>query len=228
MTAENPKNSRGLLVVFEGLDRAGKTTQCQLLYEKLAKRLGAGRVRVQKVPDRSTQIGQAINAYLVSQTHLPDHAIHLLFSANRWELRESILSSLAAGQTVILDRYVPSGVAYSLAKGIPDMSLEWCIAPDRGLPQPDVTIFLDVDPDNAKLQTARADFGRERYEVSEFQANVRESFKTILGDDANPGALRMGKVITIDASQELDAVATCIWDAIKDLDIGDKEMEIIQ
>ncbi|KAK9361355.1 thymidylate kinase-domain-containing protein [Lipomyces starkeyi] len=228
MTAENPKRSRGLLVVFEGLDRAGKTTQCQLLYEKLAKRLGAGRVRVQKVPDRSTQIGQAINAYLVSRTHLPDQAIHLLFSANRWELRESILSSLAAGQTVILDRYVPSGVAYSMAKGIPDMSLEWCLAPDRGLPQPDVTIFLDVDPENAKLQTARADFGRERYEVSEFQAKVRESFKTILGDDANPGALRMGKVITIDASQELDTVATCIWDAIKDLDIGDKKMEIIQ
>ncbi|KAK9323967.1 thymidylate kinase-domain-containing protein [Lipomyces orientalis] len=228
MTAEGPKSSRGLLVLLEGLDRAGKTTQCQLLYEKLATELGADRVRVQKVPDRSTQIGQAINAYLVSKTHLPDEAIHLLFSANRWELRESILSSLAAGQTVILDRYVPSGVAYSLAKGVPGMSLEWCLAPDRGLPQPDVTIFLDVDPDNAKLQTARADFGRERYEVSEFQAKVRECFKIILGDGANPGALRMGKVVTIDACQELDVVASRIWDAMKDLDIGDNEVEFIQ
>ncbi|KAK9239249.1 thymidylate kinase-domain-containing protein [Lipomyces kononenkoae] len=228
MTAENLKSGRGILIVLEGLDRAGKTTQCQLLYEKLTEKLGTGRVRVQKVPDRSTQIGQAINSYLVSQTHLPDQAIHLLFSANRWELRDSILSSLATGQTVILDRYVPSGVAYSLAKEVPSMSLEWCLAPDRGLPQPDVTIFLDIDPDSAKLQTARADFGRERYEVTEFQAKVRKNFKTILGDDANPGALRMGKVVTIDACQELDAVAAGIWDAITDLDIGDKEIEIIQ
>ncbi|KAK9370777.1 thymidylate kinase-domain-containing protein [Lipomyces kononenkoae] len=228
MTAKNLKGNRGMLIVLEGLDRAGKTTQCQLLYEKLTKKLGTDKVRVQKVPDRSTQIGQAINSYLISQTHLPDQAIHLLFSANRWELRDSILSSLAAGQTLILDRYVPSGVAYSLAKEVPSMTLEWCLAPDLGLPQPDVTIFLDIDPDRAKLQTARADFGRERYEVSDFQAKVRKNFKTLLGDGANPGALRMGKVVTIDACQELDEVANCIWIAIKDLHIGEKEIEIIQ
>lgn len=40
-----------------------------------------------RVPkDRSTKIGGMINAYLQSETELDDRAIHLLFSANRWEL----------------------------------------------------------------------------------------------------------------------------------------------
>jgi dTMP kinase len=37
------------------------------------------------LPDRSTPIGQMIDAYLRSQAEMDDHVIHLLFSANRWE-----------------------------------------------------------------------------------------------------------------------------------------------
>jgi hypothetical protein len=36
--------------------------------------------------DRSTPIGQMINSYLLGQSEQEDHVIHLLFSANRWEL----------------------------------------------------------------------------------------------------------------------------------------------
>lgn len=37
------------------------------------------------IPERTTAIGQTINSYLLSQTEMDDHAIHLLFAANRWE-----------------------------------------------------------------------------------------------------------------------------------------------
>ena len=38
------------------------------------------------LPDRTTAIGQQIDAYLNEQVELEDHSIHLLFAANRWEL----------------------------------------------------------------------------------------------------------------------------------------------
>ncbi|KAK9466064.1 thymidylate kinase-domain-containing protein [Lipomyces arxii] len=203
--------TRGLLIAVEGLDRAGKTTQCQRLCDHFNK---TGNARIQKMPDRTTQIGQAINGYLTSSTQLPDQTIHLLFSSNRWELAESILASLNAGQTVILDRYVPSGVAYSLAKEVPGMNLEWCLAPEIGLPCPDITLFLDIDPNKADLQTSRADFGNERYEVSEFQAKVRNCFKIVLGDNKTGGQAKLGPVVVIDAAQSLDGVTADIQSAI--------------
>lgn len=56
------------------------------------------------------------NCY-VFQKELPDEAIHLLFSANRWEKANSLLKMLEHGTTVVVDRYCFSGVAFSAAKG---------------------------------------------------------------------------------------------------------------
>lgn len=154
---------RGSLIVVEGLDRAGKSTQV----ERLVERLGA---RYVKFPERSTNIGQMINAYLQQKEDVNDHSVHLLFSANRWELMTSILASLGRGETVVCDRYAFSGIAYSRAKGL---DWRWCIAPDVGLPLPDLTLFLDLDEATAER---RAAYGEERYEKRAFQRLVREAF----------------------------------------------------
>jgi thymidylate kinase len=45
------------------------------------------KVKEIKFPDRTTQMGQIINKYLVDEIDMEDHAIHLLFSANRWECK---------------------------------------------------------------------------------------------------------------------------------------------
>ena len=47
---------------------------------------------------------------------MDDHAIHLLFSANRWEVAKSIREKLNAGITLVVDRYAYSGVAFTSAK----------------------------------------------------------------------------------------------------------------
>ncbi|GMI86519.1 ZEUS1, ARABIDOPSIS THALIANA THYMIDYLATE KINASE.1, ARABIDOPSIS THALIANA THYMIDYLATE KINASE.2 [Hibiscus trionum] len=75
--------SRGALVVFEGLDRSGKTSQCGRLLSYLE---GLGHsVELWRFPDRTTSVGQMISTYLSNNSQLDDHTIHLLFSANRWE-----------------------------------------------------------------------------------------------------------------------------------------------
>lgn len=78
-------DSRGALIVLEGLDRSGKTSQSSRLLTYLE---GRGHsVELWRFPDRSTSVGQMISSYLSNKSQLDDHTIHLLFSANRWEKR---------------------------------------------------------------------------------------------------------------------------------------------
>ncbi len=67
--------------------------------------------------DRESESGKMLNQYLQNRDYkVSDEAIHLLFSVNRWEMKEQILSDLADGITLVCDRYAFSGVAYSAAK----------------------------------------------------------------------------------------------------------------
>lgn len=104
---------------------------------------------------------------------MDDHAIHLLFSANRWEKALFIKQQIAAGYTIVCDRYVYSGMVYSAAKNNPELSLEWAKSPDIGLPKPDLVVFLDLEPEEAER---RGGWGEEKYEKKEIQLRVRELF----------------------------------------------------
>jgi dTMP kinase len=123
------------------------------------------------VTDRTTVIGQILNAYLTKDRELDDHAVHLLFSANRWERASDLQSLLSSGTHVVVDRYAHSGVAFSGAK--PGMSLAWCKQADVGLPAPDVVFYMHVAPEVAR---ARGGFGAERYEVDDFQRRVKQNY----------------------------------------------------
>ncbi|CAE7249038.1 tmp1 [Symbiodinium sp. CCMP2592] len=159
---------RGLFLVFEGLDRSGKSTQSKKIASYLEK---AGPVKWMCFPNRKTPIGNAIDLYL-RQLELSDEAVHRLFSvANRWEMAQAIVEDLRSGTTIVCDRYAFSGVAYSAAKGL-DFTL--CQSPDRGLPCPDGIFFLHIDE---KVGASRSNFGDERYENAQMQANVRAQFR---------------------------------------------------
>ena len=74
-----------------------------------------------------------------------------LFSANRWEAAPTLAETLSNGETIICDRYAYSGVAFTAAKQVePPLTIEWCQSPDRGLPAPDVVIFLDLSQEEAE------------------------------------------------------------------------------
>lgn len=176
MTDASP--SRGALIVFEGLDRSGKSTQSQLLRSQLA--AGGHSVLLWRFPDRTSATGKAIDAYLASGSDLADAAIHHLFSANRWEKAATLESALASGTSVICDRYAYSGAAFTAAKRAQGLDLDWCKAPDRGLPAADAVVFLSV---SAAVAARRGGYGAERYEKAEFQAAVAAQF-AVLQDDA--------------------------------------------
>ncbi|KAL8826120.1 MAG: hypothetical protein Q9170_007527 [Blastenia crenularia] len=188
--------SRGALIAVEGLDRAGKSTQCERLFHALEQQ-GRRMKRMRFPEDRSTSIGKSIDSYLKGDSNLEDHAIHLLFSANRWEAVPQIKDDIANGITLIVDRYYYSGIVYSAAKEKPDLSVKWAIQPDVGLPKPDLYIFLDISPGDA---TARGGFGQERYETSEMQKRVRTLFKDLLSKR------RDTETVLVDAGRSIDEV----------------------
>ncbi|KAI0831956.1 thymidylate kinase [Trametes gibbosa] len=199
------RKQRGAFIVIEGLDRSGKSTQTTQLEQRFK---STGRpVRLVKFPDRTTPIGKMIDAYLRSQSEMDDHTIHLLFSANRWELAQSITDSLNAGTTVVCDRYAFSGIAFSAAKNKLGMSYEWCRAPDIGLPAPDLTLFLDVTPEKAR---ERGGYGAERYENGDMQERVQHVFERI-GVEMGEGS----RWFAVDADQEKDVVAEELWTHIQ-------------
>uniref|UniRef100_A0A0P4WLI0 Thymidylate kinase n=1 Tax=Scylla olivacea TaxID=85551 RepID=A0A0P4WLI0_SCYOL len=180
---------RGALIVIEGCDRTGKTTQAKKLVEYLN---GSDRKAMfMRFPDRTTQIGSLIDGYLSRGVNLEDHVIHLLFSANRWENHPRIVSALKSGTSVIIDRYAFSGVAFSAAKD--GLGLEWCKGSDAGLPKPDTVLFLDLPLEQAAL---RGEYGGERYENLKFQQKVYKNYM----------ALKDDTWVMIDASRSIEEV----------------------
>lgn len=170
-------SGRGRLIVFEGPDRSGKTTQTM----RCVRRLVESGFKVAegcpwRFPDRETDVGKLIDAYLKQSKQLDDRTLHLLFSANRWEKVSMICDALSAGETVVIDRYAYSGVAYSSAKGL---DLDWCKSPDHGLPAPDLVIYLDISSEAA---AQRGNYGSERYEREEMQRKVADQYRLLRND----------------------------------------------
>ncbi|KAG4301130.1 hypothetical protein PCANB_002512 [Pneumocystis canis] len=204
---------RGVFLVIEGPDHSGKTTQCELLAKEF--RMKNLPVKIQKFPDRSTEIGKIIDLYLLGQLDLEDHAIHLLFSANRWEISQNIRKNLEEGVFVIADRYIYSGIAFSAAKGL---DINWCWAPEKGLPLPDGIIYLDV---YQEIASQRLNYGTERYETDTMQENVRSIFKNIFERHCS----KYCSWYWIDASNSITQVKTHVWNAAQEI-INNRSNEI--
>ncbi|XP_004868553.1 thymidylate kinase isoform X1 [Heterocephalus glaber] len=183
---------RGALIVLEGVDRAGKSTQSRKLVSALC---AAGhRAELLCFPERSTEIGKLLSSYLEKKSELEDHSVHLLFSANRWEQVPLIKEKLRQGVTLVVDRYAFSGVAFTSAKE--NFSLDWCKQPDVGLPKPDLILFLQLQLADA---STRGEFGRERYEEKTFQERVLGSFQQLMRDSTLNWKV-------VDASKSIEAV----------------------
>jgi dTMP kinase len=146
----------GRLIAFEGLDQSGKQTQAERLVEALRDR--GFTVEYLSFPDYKTSIGAEIGRALHGERDYAADTLQLLFVANRYEFRPCIERAIAAGGVVICDRYIASTVAYGEAQGV---DVDWLTTIQRPLPQPSLTMLLDI-PAEASLQ--RKQRARDRYE----------------------------------------------------------------
>jgi dTMP kinase len=144
--------ARGKIIVLEGTDKAGKTTQSRMLQEAL-KTLGKICVVID-FPDYTTPIGMEIRAFLDGRRDYPAEAKHLLFSANRWEKKKEIESMAENGTIVVMNRYWQSNLVYGVSNG---MDAGWLQRLDKGLPKEDAVIVLLVNPATSKKRAETPD-----------------------------------------------------------------------
>lgn len=158
-----------MLIAFEGLDQSGKETQVRRLASQFE---AAGQeVATLTFPCYQTEIAQEIARALRGERQYPADVLQLLYIANRYEYRAQIASWLGEGRPVLCDRYLASSVAYGEAFGL---DADWLFDVQRHLPQPDLTILLDIRPSTAVSRKAR---GRDLFERDlSLLERVRDSY----------------------------------------------------
>ena len=128
---------KGKIIVIEGIDKAGKTTQANLLLKKLK---GKKYVKFD-FPDYSSPVGKEIKHFLDGDRDYSDEVKMMLLSANRWEKKFEIESLIGKGTSIIMNRYYQSNLVYGLSKGL---KLNWLLALDEGLPKADLVVVIDI------------------------------------------------------------------------------------
>jgi dTMP kinase len=162
----------GQIIVLEGIDKAGKGTQCKLLQNDIMK---AGfNCKILDFPDYSTSIGKEIRLFLDGRRSYSSEVQHMLLSVNRWEKKEEIEKMLQNGTIIIMDRYYQSNIVYGLSNGL---DLNWLINLDKGLPKEDIVIILEIDPETSYKRVNR---NRDLFEKNlKFLSNVKQNYQKL-------------------------------------------------
>jgi dTMP kinase len=203
--------ARGRLLVLEGLDGAGTTTQARLLGERLA---AEGRaVHVTAEPSRGP-VGALVRQVLTrrvvgSGDGFDPAALALLFAADRLDHHAvEIAPKLAEGIDVVSDRYTLSSLAY---QGLATGDLAWVEAVNARAPTADLTVFLRASPEVALRRRRAASLDREIFEISSFQRRVARSYDRAIGQLRAAGQ----EVVEVDGEAPVEVVARAVWTAVR-------------
>jgi dTMP kinase len=207
---------KGLFISFEGTEGCGKSTQVELLVQRL--RALGHIVRKHREPG-GTPIGEEIRHTL--KHSLQNHAMTaeselLLMNASRAQLvREVIRPALAAGEIVVCDRFYDSTTAYqgygreldlNQVKAVIDIAV--------GETKPDLTLFVHVPPEvSAERLRSRQEilpFVRDRIEEADrkFFERVAHGFSVVAASEPQ-------RIKLINGAQPVEAVCADIWEHVQ-------------
>jgi dTMP kinase len=208
--------SKGLFISFEGTEGCGKSTQVELLAQRL-RALGHV-VRLHREPG-GTPIGEEIRHTLKHSPH--NHAMTaetelLLMNASRAQLvREVIRPALAAGEIVVCDRFYDSTIAYqgygreldlAQVKSIVEFAVDGT--------KPDLTLFLqvpaEVSAERLRSRQSTLPFIRDRIEEADrkFFARVAHGYEAIVRGEPQ-------RIQLINGAQPLEVVCAQIWETVQ-------------
>ncbi len=201
MTSQHPP--RGTFVTLEGPDGSGKTAQAERLRALVA---AAGRDVLLVREPGGTGAGERIRSILMdrheSSIHLTQRADALLFMAARAQLVERVIEpALAAGTTVISDRYLDSTLAYQGFGG--ELGLDQLLPVGRfatGGLRPDLTILFDLPVEVGLARKSDAETTRfEAHFDRAFHERVRAGYLALAAADPD-------RWVVIDATAPEDDV----------------------
>lgn len=203
----------GLLIVFEGGEGAGKSTQVTRLAEALKT---YGRTVVVTREPGATLIGGRIRSIVLDKpgfdadAPLAPRAEALLYAADRAHHVATIINpALHRGAIVISDRYVDSSLAYQGAgRTLPHDEVLWLSSWATGGLRPDLVVLLDIDP-AVGLARAAGRGGRDRVEAESlaFHGRVRTAFLELAAADPD-------RYLVVDASDPVDVIAFAVRERV--------------
>jgi len=171
------RSRKGILIVIEGIDGAGKSTQARLLLKRLAtegcpavyfREPTAGRWgrKIKKLARRSGAVS-------------PEEELELFLKDRQENVRKNLKPALARGKIVILDRYYFSTIAYQGAKGISPARIKKLN--ERFAIKPGLVFILDIDPGKG-LERIRTRKRKDLlFEREDYLVRVREIFRRFRG-----------------------------------------------
>ena len=192
---------RGVFVVFEGGDGAGKSTQIRLLRSAVER---AGHRAVVTREPGGTRLGEAVRELLLqpSVEDMDERSEALLYAAARAQhVREVIVPALQRGNVVLCDRYIDSSVVYQgAARGLGEERIVELNRWATGAVEPDLVVLLDVDP-AAGLARAVGEGAPDRLESAGlgFHRAVRGAYRRRAAADPE-------RYLVLDADQPVEAI----------------------
>jgi dTMP kinase len=206
----------GLFIAFEGGEGAGKSTQVQLLAERLR---AAGHEVVVTFEPGATEIGTKLREVLLdrSSVGISSESEALLYAADRAQhVAEVIRPALARGAIVVTDRYIDSSLAYQGAgRALAEADVRRLSAWATGGLLPDLTVVLDVPPE-VGLRRRGGPGDRLEDESLAFHHRVRAGFLQLASHqrdrylvlDATEGSARIHEAVATRLKPLLRSVRT--------------------
>ena len=205
-----------MLVTVEGIDGAGKSTVAKRMevLERLKEELDIEAVYTHE--PTGSWLGDAVRRSINDDDSVPLADLFLFVSDHADHVERVVKPALADGEVVVCDRYIDSRYAYQGAtlserdEEVFDDALEWV----RGLHEgwtiiPDLTLLLDIPPEEA---VERLDRETMKFERVEFLRDVRQNYTRLAESE--------DRFVVIDATQDVDEVVErCVEEVVSHADV---------
>jgi dTMP kinase len=168
---------KGILIVLEGIDGSGKSTQAKMLLESL--RAGDIAAACFREPSKSKWGREIKRKAQLRDSLSPDQELDLFIKDRRENVRKNLRPALKEKKVVVLDRYYYSTIAYQGAKGISQARIRRLN--EAFAVRPDLVFILDVRADEG-LRRIKGRKKKDRlFEREEYLVKVRKIFRGFKG-----------------------------------------------
>ena len=194
-------------ITFEGIDKSGKTTQAELLTERLEE---SGHEVILTLEPGGTALGQSLRQMVLGDKYeVSDRTELLLFAADRAQhVEEVIKPGLLSGKVVISDRFTDSTVAYQgYGRGIDPVLLNQIKEIVTGGLEPALTFWVDIDLKTSRDRKLLENPDRLETGGEGFYKNVRTGYQKLYESEPN-------RIVRLDGTLPIDSLSHEVYEMV--------------